>query len=163
MRLSGWALSQPGASQVALVVKNPQANAGAAGDGGSILGREDDIQKEMATHSSLLAWEIPGHGVKRVGQDWAPSPGVSQCDWNLRKKRLGHTKRHETATRTKGRKTMGRGGKREAVRRPGERPQKPCSWTSSFQTCVKMNFSCLSYPLCGFLFGSTCDLIQHAC
>ena len=33
------------------------------------LGREDDIQKEMATHSSLLAWEIPGHGVKRVGQD----------------------------------------------------------------------------------------------
>ena len=24
------------------------------------LGREDPLEKEMATHSSILAWEIPG-------------------------------------------------------------------------------------------------------
>ena len=36
------------------MVKNPPANAGAAGD----LGWEDPLKKEMATHSSILAWEI---------------------------------------------------------------------------------------------------------
>ena len=38
------------------VVKNPPAN---AGDSGSILGREDLLENEMATHSSILAWRIP--------------------------------------------------------------------------------------------------------
>ena len=28
-------------------------------DPGSILGREDPLEKEMATHSSILAWKIP--------------------------------------------------------------------------------------------------------
>ena len=37
------------------VVKNPPANA----DGGLITGWEDPLEKEMATHSSILAWEIP--------------------------------------------------------------------------------------------------------
>ena len=27
-----------------------------------LLGREDPLQKEMATHSSVLAWSIPGTG-----------------------------------------------------------------------------------------------------
>ena len=31
-----------------------------AGDLGSIPGREDPLEKEMATHSSTLAWKIPG-------------------------------------------------------------------------------------------------------
>ena len=26
------------------------------------LGREDPLEKEMATHSSVLAWRIPGRG-----------------------------------------------------------------------------------------------------
>ena len=30
-----------------------------AGDVGSSLGREDPLEKEMATHSSIIAWEIP--------------------------------------------------------------------------------------------------------
>jgi len=30
-----------------------------AGDTDSILGREDPLEKEMATHSSILAWRIP--------------------------------------------------------------------------------------------------------
>ena len=42
------------------------------------LGREDPLEKEMATHSSLLAWRIPGteepgrlhsKGSQRVGHD----------------------------------------------------------------------------------------------
>ena len=41
-----------------LVVKNPPANAGDAGDVGLILGLEDPLEKEMATHSSILAWKI---------------------------------------------------------------------------------------------------------
>ena len=27
------------------------------------LGREDPLEKEMATHSSILAWRIPGDGL----------------------------------------------------------------------------------------------------
>ena len=44
------------------MIKNPPAN---AGDLGSILGWEDPLEKEMATHSSILAWEIP----------WMEEPG----------------------------------------------------------------------------------------
>ena len=29
------------------------------------LGREDPLEKEMATHSSILAWRIPGTGEPR--------------------------------------------------------------------------------------------------
>ena len=38
------------------MVKNPPAN---SGDAGSIPGWEDPLEKEGATHSSILAWEIP--------------------------------------------------------------------------------------------------------
>ena len=38
------------------VLKNLPAN---GGDLGSILGGEDPLEKEMATRSSVLAWEIP--------------------------------------------------------------------------------------------------------
>ena len=44
------------------VVKNPPAK---AGDQGSILGQEDPLEKKMATHSSILAWEI----------SWTEEPG----------------------------------------------------------------------------------------
>ena len=36
-------------------VKNPSN----AGDVGSITGQEDPLEKEMATHSGILAWRIP--------------------------------------------------------------------------------------------------------
>ena len=48
------------ASQVVLVIKNLPANAGDAGDLVLSLGQEDPLEKEMATHSSILAWRIPG-------------------------------------------------------------------------------------------------------
>ena len=41
------------------MVKNSPANAEDIGDTHSILGQEDPLEKEMATHSSILAWEIP--------------------------------------------------------------------------------------------------------
>ena len=39
-----------------------------AEDMGSILGQEDPLEKEMATHSSILAWEFP----------WTVEPGGLQ-------------------------------------------------------------------------------------
>ena len=47
------------------MVKNPPAS---AGDEGSIPGREDPLEKEMKTHSSILAWRIP----------WTEEPGRLQ-------------------------------------------------------------------------------------
>ena len=47
------------------------------------LGQEDPLEKEMATHSSILAWKIPwtegpgglqSMGSQRVGHDWARKP-----------------------------------------------------------------------------------------
>ena len=39
------------------VVKNPPANAGSTRDMGSIPSWEDPLEKEMATHSSVLVWK----------------------------------------------------------------------------------------------------------
>ena len=53
------------------------------GDLGSILGLGDPLEKEMATHSSILAWKIPWTeepgrlyymGLQRVGHDLAAKP-----------------------------------------------------------------------------------------
>ena len=50
------------------------------------LGGEDPVEKEMATHSSTLAWKIPWtealdrlqfRGLQRLGQDWAASLSLS--------------------------------------------------------------------------------------
>ena len=45
-------------SQVALVVKNLPANAANVRDTVQSLGWEDPLEEGMATHSSILAWEI---------------------------------------------------------------------------------------------------------
>ena len=70
-------------------IKRPQseqsmpANAGDIRDGDSIPGWEDPLEEGMATHSSILAWEIPwteelgglqsmgSQRVKHNGHDWA--------------------------------------------------------------------------------------------
>ena len=46
------------ASQVALEVKNLSAIAGDIETWVGFLGREDSLEEEMATHSSILAWKI---------------------------------------------------------------------------------------------------------
>ena len=50
---------------MALVVKNPPANAGEVRDVGLI---PDPLEEDMATHSNILAWEIP----------WTEEPGRPQ-------------------------------------------------------------------------------------
>ena len=40
------------------MVKNPPAKSGDVRDVGSVPGSEDPLEKEMATHSSILAWRI---------------------------------------------------------------------------------------------------------
>ena len=44
---------------MALVVKNTLANVGDTRDFSLVPGQEDPLEKEMATHSSILAWKIP--------------------------------------------------------------------------------------------------------
>ena len=46
-------------SQMALVVKNPHANAGDVRDAGSMPGQEDLLEKGTANHSNILAWRMP--------------------------------------------------------------------------------------------------------
>ena len=60
---------------MALVVKNPSANAGDTRDQRSSLSREDPLEKEMATHSSILAWEVPWAEEPR-GLQFTGSPRV---------------------------------------------------------------------------------------
>ena len=44
---------------MALVIKNPLVNAGDGRDTVQSLDWEDPQEKEMATHFSILSWEIP--------------------------------------------------------------------------------------------------------
>ena len=55
-------------------VKNLSAN---AGDVGLIPGQDDPLEKETATHSGILAWEIP----------WTEEPSRLQ---SMRSQRGGH-------------------------------------------------------------------------
>ena len=49
-----------------------KASAWNAGDPGSILGQEDPLEKEMATHFSSLSWRTP----------WTEEPGGLQSMWS---------------------------------------------------------------------------------
>jgi len=51
------------ASQVALVVKSLPVNAGDVRDASWIPGLKDPLEKEMATYSSILAWEAHNLGI----------------------------------------------------------------------------------------------------
>ena len=53
------------------MLKNPPAN---AGDVGRSLVRDDPLEKEIVTHSSILAWKIP----------WAEEPGRLQSTGSQR-------------------------------------------------------------------------------
>ena len=53
------------------VLNNPPAN---AGDVGSIPGLGRSLEKEMATYSSILAWQIP----------WTEEPGLCYSPWGLK-------------------------------------------------------------------------------
>ena len=61
------------------VVKNPPADAGDTGDAGLIPGLERSPGEGHATHSSILAWKIPGTEVPGGLQ----STGL--CKWDTTK------------------------------------------------------------------------------
>ena len=63
-----------GASLVAQMVKNPPAMQETRVRS---LGREDPLEEEMATHSSILAWRIP----------WTEKPGRLQ---SMGSQKVGH-------------------------------------------------------------------------
>ena len=63
-----------GASLVAQIVKNLPAM---RETWVRSLGREDPLGKEMATHSSILAWRVP----------WTEEPGGL---WSMGSQRVGH-------------------------------------------------------------------------
>ena len=65
------------ASQVALVIKSSLAMQETKETQVQSLGREDPLEKEMAAHSSVLAWRIP----------WTEEPGGLQC---MGSQRVGH-------------------------------------------------------------------------
>ena len=55
------------------------------------LGREDPLEKEMTTHSSILAWKIPwteepgrqqSMGSQRVRQDWVTNAFTCHFQFN---------------------------------------------------------------------------------
>ena len=58
------------------MVKNPSTN---AEDAASILGWEDPLEKEMASHSSILAWEIPWTS------QWSTVHGVTKSQARLKR------------------------------------------------------------------------------
>ena len=60
-----------------LVLKNPSANAGDIIEWVGPLVWEDSLEKEMATHSNILAWEIL----------WTEEPGGLQ---SVGSQRVGH-------------------------------------------------------------------------
>ena len=59
------------------VLKNLPPNAGDTGDWVQSLGWEDPLEKEMATHSRILAWKVP----------WTEELGGLQ---SMRSERIGH-------------------------------------------------------------------------
>ena len=65
------------ASQVALEVKNPHANAGDVRDAGLIPGSGKSPEEGLATHSTIVAWRIP----------WTEEPGGLQ---SIGLHRVGH-------------------------------------------------------------------------
>ena len=64
------------------MVKNQPSN---TADSGSVPGSEEPVEKGMATHSSILAWEIP----------WTEEPGGLKFRGPQRVRHDSATKQHQ--------------------------------------------------------------------
>ena len=62
-----------------------------------ILDKEDPLEEDMATHSSILAWGIPwtekpgglqSLGSQKVGQDWSNGLRMQAQLWNIQEEAL---------------------------------------------------------------------------
>ena len=83
---------------------------------------------------------------------------LSQSDWcPYRKRKLRHKKQHQGFIEDRGQvhvRTQWGGGHPQATERHLRIDQTWLtlwSWTSSLQNCQKINFHCLSHPVCGIL------------
>ena len=113
------------------MVKNPPANAGDTRDSGLIPGSEDPVRKEMATHSSILAWKSP----------WTAEPDGLQST-GLRKSRTGLSSHAPTAMITFARGNLSARKALPGICRAHSYPDSPTlgCW-SVFQT------DCAGWPL----------------
>ena len=72
--------------------KEPTCNTGGTGDMGLLLGQEVSLGEGIATHSSILAWTIPGQRSLSGYSPW----GLKELDRNEvtehthRKRKLGN-------------------------------------------------------------------------
>ena len=74
------AVAAPGLQETSLVAQTVKHLSTMQEARGHSLGREDLLEKEMAPHSSVLAWKIP----------WTEEPGRLQ---SMGSQRVGHDKR----------------------------------------------------------------------
>ena len=81
--------------------KELPANVGDARDRGSILGRGDPLEEEMATHSSIPSWRIP----------WTEEPGEPQ---SMGSQRFGHGRTYNSAITGKSKSGIGTDWETEA-------------------------------------------------
>ena len=111
------------------------------------LGREDPLKKDMATHSTTLAWEIP----------WAEEP-AGYSPWSH--KRVRHDLVTEQNNKCAEERPCGDTAWWWASASQGKRPQKkpvllaPWPWISSLQKCWKINLYCSRLSACDICSGS---------
>ena len=71
------------------MVKNPTANAGDIRNMGLIPGLGRPLEKGMATHSSILAWEIPGKNGQKSLAGYSPwgckESDMTEATWRQRR------------------------------------------------------------------------------
>ena len=76
------------------------------------LGREDTLEEEMATHSSILAWRIPRTEEPGGCSPWGPK-GSDRTD----KQAMGEERETEQENMRRGPKRNRKGGERERDRK----------------------------------------------
>ena len=78
---------------ISQMIKHLPANAGSpSGDQVQSLGQEDPLEEEMATHSSILAWEIPW--TKEPGRLWSMESPRVRHNLATEKHKQQHNSRH---------------------------------------------------------------------
>ena len=107
---------------------------------------------------------------KRLLISWLQSPSavmtIIQSDLCLQKRKFGHTKSRQGCALTEERPCEDTARRRTSVSQ-GQKPQQksntliPWFWMSGFQNCEKINFCCLSHPVCGILLWQSYKTSTH--
>ena len=109
------------------------------------------LEEEMATHSSVLAWRIPGTGEP----GGLPSMGSHRVGHDLSDLAAAAWKEHHVKMKTvigvlhlQAREHWRRGLKWDSFSHPPKESTLSTLWfqTSRFQNCERIHFCCLSHP-----------------